>query len=381
MRIIPIASGKGGVGKSLLTANLALALGDLGRSVIAVDLDLGGSNLHLLLGSGRTGSGIGRFLSDQSTDFNTIVQATEYRGVRLVAGDGEIPGLANLKSGQKRSLISRLRNLEADYVLLDLGAGTHFTTTDFFLMGRRGIVVTAPTPTAMVNAYLFIKSAVFRVITNSLKRGSPGTKWLDEQRKHSGSLQSLYVTALLEHFAEVEPDATEKIRSALDRFTPRLVMNLLDDPKDAEKVTRLRRSCMQYLAIDPEHLGVMYRDGIQDIALSSRLPVIAYKPQSVLSQAIIRIAEKLVSAESLDEGDQDDGLDFGDTYDEAQEQASADFQSKLSYVEDLLHSGALTQGDLIETVKTQQWELNRLKKENNLLRIKLARAVRAGYQD
>lgn len=381
MRIIPIASGKGGVGKSLLTANLALALGDLGRSVTAVDLDLGGSNLHLLLGSGRPTQGIGQFLSDPSTDFGRLAQQTEYVGVKLIAGDGEIPGLANLKSAQKRSLMTRLRNLESDYVLLDLGAGTSFTTTDFFLMGRRGIVVTAPTPTAMVNAYLFIKSTVFRIITNSLKRGSAGDRWLDEQRKQSGSLQSLYVTALLDHLGEIDLPATERIRVALERFSPRLVMNLLDDPKDAEKAHRLRRSCVQYLGIDPEHLGVMYRDEIQDVALSSRLPVVAYKPQSVLSQAIMRIAEKLVSSESLDEDEGDEGVDLGDTYDEAQEQASADFQSKLSYVEDLLHSGTLSQGDLIETVKTQQWELNRLKKENNLLRMKLARAVRAGYQD
>ena len=55
----------------------------------------------------------------------------------------------------------------------------------------------------------------------------------------------------------------------------------------------MRRSCQQYLGYDLEHLGVIYRDEIQDIALGARLPIVLYKPQSVLSQAIYRIADKI----------------------------------------------------------------------------------------
>jgi flagellar biosynthesis protein FlhG len=99
-------------------------------------------------------------------------------------------------------------------------------------------------------------------------------------------------------------------------------MNMIDDPKDAEMVTRLRRSTHQYLDLDLLHLGIIYRDTLQDVALSSRLPILRYKPQSVLSQAIYRIAEKMVSLQA----EESDGfLDLeavNDSYDAAGQEAS-----------------------------------------------------------
>ena len=65
MQIIPIASGKGGVGKSLLSANLAVTLGQLGKKVILADLDLGASNLHLAIGQTAPKIGVGTFLSGE----------------------------------------------------------------------------------------------------------------------------------------------------------------------------------------------------------------------------------------------------------------------------------------------------------------------------
>ena len=59
MQIIPVASGKGGVGKSLLSANLAIALGQSGKKVVLADLDLGASNLHLVLGQQAPKQGLG----------------------------------------------------------------------------------------------------------------------------------------------------------------------------------------------------------------------------------------------------------------------------------------------------------------------------------
>jgi flagellar biosynthesis protein FlhG len=68
------------------------------------------------------------------------------------------------------------------------------------------------------------------------------------------------------------------------------------------------------------------------------------------------------------------------TYEEAGVEASADFENKMDYVEDLLHTGALTTGDLIETIKSQQFEINQLKKENALYKSKLVKAMEAGFK-
>jgi flagellar biosynthesis protein FlhG len=163
----------------------------------------------------------------------------------------------------------------------------------------------------------------------------------------------------------------------ISRFHPRLIMNMIDDPKDADVAMKLRRSCEEYLDLKIEHLGVVYRDSIQDTALSSRLPILLYKPQSVLSQAVYRIADKILQSEE-DDYNLDDS-DIEDSFQEAGLEAEIDFGAKMEYVEDLLHSGALSQSDLVDTVKSQQLEIAKLKKENNFLKLKLSNAMAKGF--
>lgn len=382
MQVLPIASGKGGVGKTLLAANLAVALGQLDRRVVIADLDLGGSNLHLLLGHRNPGHGIGTFLTDSSVEFKEIVLESEYPQVSFIPGDTEIPGLANIGAAQKKMLLSRLGKLDADILILDLGAGTNYNTLDFFLYARRGIVITTPTPTSMVNAYLFLKNAVFRLVQNAMPRKGAGDRYVQSLKKRGEGSQRIYIPKLMAHIKEIDADGYSAAREALDRFQPRLVLNMLDDPKDADKALRLRRSCRQYLDIDLEHLGVMYRDELQDVALSSGLPIVRYKESSVLAQAVYRIADKLNQDD--DESVEEDGPLMWDavdaSYEEAEVEASADFENKMDYVEDLLHTGALTTGDLVETVKYQQYEINQLKKENALFKSKLMKAMEAGFK-
>lgn len=376
MRILPVAGGKGGVGKSLIAANLAVALGRAGKRVILADLDLGGSNLHLILGIRNPAAGIGTWLNDSRRPFDEIVLETEYSGLRFIAGDAEIPGIANLGAAQKYMLVRRLNGLDADLLILDLGAGTHFNILDFFLMSGRGVVVTTPTPTATVNAYLFLKNLVFRIIHTSLPRNSPGADYLAGLRKQKESFQRVYIPRLLEQIAAADPDGHAVLSATLASFRPRLIMNMLEDPKDGEKANRLRRSCEQYLGISLEHLGIMYRDDIQDVALASGLPVVIFKPHSILSQAVERVGDKILQLESDEDADWR-GVD--ESYQEAGMEAEADFEAKMDYVEDLMQTGALSTGDLIETVKSQQLEISSLKKQNALYKNKLLQAMRKGW--
>jgi len=378
MQIIPIASGKGGVGKSLLAANIAIALSQAGKQVVLADLDLGGSNLHLILGLRNITAGIGTFLGRSGARFEEIVIPTDYDGLRFVPGDAEIPGIANITPAQKRSIIRKLTSLEADYLILDLGAGTNFNILDFFLIAAHGIVVTTPTPTATVNAYLFLKNAMFRIMSNTFDRESAAARYVSDLRKDATNLQRVYIMQLVEQVRKIDPESHDAFQAAVARFRPRLVLNMMEDPKDADKASRLRRSCEQYLGLPVEHLGIVYRDDLQDIALQSRLPIIAYKPNSVLAQAVYRIADKLLQL-GIDEEDTIGVLDVDESYETAELEAEIDFAAKMDYVEDLLHTGALTQGDLIETVKTQQLEINQLRRENQLLKSKVLKAASQGF--
>jgi len=380
VRILPIASGKGGVGKSLVSANLSIALAQAGKRVVLVDLDLGSSNLHLILGFNAPKHGLGTYLSGAKIKFEDIIHDTDYPNLRFIPGDAEIPGLANITYRQKTQLAKRLISIEdADYLILDLGAGTGANILDFFLLSGRGIVVTAPTLTATLNGYLFLKNAVFRLMWDSFKPKSQARAILESLKKDGASLQRAYIPEILGRIAQADPASRAAFDMRMARFSPRLVLNMVEDPKDAEKAQKIRRSCREYLGMDLEHLGIIYRDDLQDVALGSRIPIIRYKPQSILSQALYRIADKLISSES----DEDSFLDpeyLDDSFGAADTEAAIDFESKMDYVEELLASGALTQGDLIETVRIQHYEIGQLRKENQFLKVKMAKALSQGFK-
>ncbi len=378
MHILPIGSGKGGVGKSVIATNLSIALAEAGKRVILADLDLGGSNIHTILGLRSIEKGIGTFLGKEKIDFKDIIVETEYFGLKFIPGDAEIPGIANLKSYQKQKLIRNLYSLDADFLIVDLGAGTNYNVMDFFLMSGNGLVVTNPTLTAILNAYLFLKNAVFRLMSSTFTKKTEASRYIESLAREGSPLQRVYIPKLLSKIREIDPDSYSKFISATEKFHPNLILNMLDDPKDADKAIKLRRSSKEYLGLDVEHLGVIYRDDLQDIALSSRLPIIRYKPNSVLSQAIYRIADKIIQKGDAWESPIDiTSLD--ESYQVAEVEAEADFQAKMQNLEELLHCGALSTGDLVETIRSQQYEIQNLKKENQLLKVKLANAIKQGF--
>ncbi len=377
MVIIPIGSGKGGVGKSLLAANLSIALAEAGKRVVLVDLDLGASNLHTMLGMRTVSQGIGTYLSAPNASFSDIVLATEYEGLSFIPGDTEIPGIANLKSPQKRKLVRNLTSLDADFLVLDLGGGTSANTLDFFLLSRSGIVITTPTLTAILNAYLFLKNAIFRIMYSTFQKESRAYRYLEELRREGSVLQKVYIPKILSRIRKEDPESHAKFTELAGHFRPRLVLNMLDDPRDAEKAGKLRRSTREYLDVELEHLGIIYRDELQDTALGSRLPIIRYKPSSVLSQAIYRIAEKVLTLQDTET--LMDIEDIDDTFQAAEVEAESDFQTKRHNLEELLQSGALSTGDLIETIRTQSFEIQTLRRENQLLKTKLVKAVEDGF--
>ena len=100
-QIIAVGGGKGGVGKSVITANLGIALANAGKKVICIDLDLGGSNLHSIFGMTHSGIGFGDFLYQPGTDINDILTTTFHKNLHIITSDGNLPGVANIRYFQK----------------------------------------------------------------------------------------------------------------------------------------------------------------------------------------------------------------------------------------------------------------------------------------
>ena len=188
------------------------------------------------------------------------------------------------------------------------------------------------------------------------------------------SLQRLYIPKLVENIAAIDSQSAALFKHRMNQFRPRLILNMIDEPRDADKSLKIRRSCGEYLGLELEHLGIIYRDSLQDKALESRLPIIIYKPQSLLAQSIYRIADKIIASKTLTF----DGM--ADSFEQVEAEAADDLETKMSYVEDLLGSGALTTSDLAEVIKSQQYDITQLRKENQLLKSKLLKAASQGFK-
>lgn len=155
-RIIAVASGKGGVGKTNLVVNLAIALAEMGQRVVIFDADLGLANVDVLVGV------VPKYnLYDvlQGTKTISEIIVTGPAGVRIVPGGSGIQDLANLDYYQRERLVRSLKELEqdTDFLLVDTGAGISRNVLGFISAADEVIIVLTPEPTSLTDAYGVIK--------------------------------------------------------------------------------------------------------------------------------------------------------------------------------------------------------------------------------
>lgn len=155
-KVIAIASGKGGVGKSNFTVNLAIELSKLGNRVMILDADLGLANVDIILGINPKYN-LSHVISEQK-DIKDIVTETDY-GVKIIASGSGVKELVNLSNQQREKFICKISELEdlVDILLIDTGAGISKNTLSFIYASDYSIVITTPEPTALMDAYGLIK--------------------------------------------------------------------------------------------------------------------------------------------------------------------------------------------------------------------------------
>lgn len=370
MIIIPVASGKGGVGKSLFSANIAICLANEGKSVLLVDLDLGASNLHSMLNITPQKS-IGTFLKTK-INFSDIIIESGIKNLNFIAGDSDIPELANITASQKKTIIKNLKALEYDYLVIDLGAGTTFNIIDFFLMSKRGVIVTAPTVTATMNAYLFLKNIIFRLLSSVFKRGTKGNEILKTIKQNSIDLQRVYIPNLLLKLESEDPENYSKFNKLFKNISPFMIFNMLKTPNDIGKTEKIIKSAKNYLSINLQSVGAIYKDEMVDQALNNKIPITIYKPTSLTSKSIKKIAKKLIEIEDLtNDAELLNEEDLNESYDFVLREAQEEYIEKIEYLESLIKNKTIESSEIIDIIKSQKREIETLRKQNMLFKKKL----------
>ena len=292
--IIPFAGGKGGVGKSFITANVAIALAEMGHKTLVVDLDLGGSNLYGLLGMQNRYPGIGDFLKARNAELDQLVIRTDIPGLSYLPGDGRTPFMANIPYTQKMRLISNLKKLSAEYVLLDLSAGSSLNTIDFFRLSPFGALVTAPEYPAIMNLLSFLKLTIIRIIERFFFNNDKIRALLADEYKRpiTEALQS--VVQLKQRLAAIDAEAGEKVDRLCRRFRPRLIINNGEHPDDMLVHRQIDQGLRSVLSLEVDYFGFVYRDPAVRGAINARVPYLIHCPDHPAADSIRRIAERIV---------------------------------------------------------------------------------------
>ncbi|MCL6472899.1 MAG: MinD/ParA family protein [Firmicutes bacterium] len=240
-RVIAVTSGKGGVGKSNLVANLGIALAKRGRKVMLFDADLGLANIDVLFGINP------KYHLKNLVDGDKSLQEILVKGpysLKIVPGGSGIPELANLSDEQQQKLLESFSELEREYeiTLIDTGAGISKDIISFVLAAREAIIITTPEPTAITDAYGMIK-----VLT----------------QRDSG-------------------------------VDIKLVVNMVSDEKEGQDIAnRIIMATKQFLGKRIEVLGYILSDPTVNISVVKQKPLVIGYPNSKASKCIMQIAEQI----------------------------------------------------------------------------------------
>ncbi|MFC1553325.1 P-loop NTPase [candidate division KSB1 bacterium] len=302
-KIIAVGGAKGGIGKSIFTTNLSVYLHSLGKKTIVADLDLGGANMHLYLGESLLDKKINDFVNRNVSSINDIAVETKY-GPLLIGGDSSQLGAANFGFGTKLKLQRAIKNLEADHVILDLGGDTSYNIIDFFLLADSKIVVTTLEPASYLDAYRFIKVALYRKLNRLFSRESEFYRSKNEEleqllKNATGSTNGRVVKnidILLSRIKDQMPQNLPFIKDILTDFEIFLVLNKTEHNSEADKVIRhIQNISRKMLSIDVRYLGCIPEQREIAESVKNFIPVVAGYPEGNLARDIGGITERLFS--------------------------------------------------------------------------------------
>lgn len=292
--IIPVASGKGGVGKSLLTANLAVALANAGFSTIVIDLDLGGSNLYSYLGLENKHPGIGDYFSSKKGKLTDYLVQTDYPNLQFLPGECRMTFMANLPYAQKVKLIREIKNIQAEYILLDLGAGTSFNTLDYFDLSTNGIVITTFEKPSILNTLSFIKNFIFRMVHKDVRKNHPVLSSINELYKTSAESNPVTISSVMGVIENMDSALASNITDKYKQYHPRIIFNMAEHPDNLDVSSSLEKSIKKNLSLDLWFFGLIYLDKLVETSTKNNQVLISKHPESIATKGINDIARRIV---------------------------------------------------------------------------------------
>ncbi|MBN2413796.1 P-loop NTPase [candidate division KSB1 bacterium] len=254
-KVVAFASGKGGVGKTALTASMAIELGKLGKKVVVVDADFGGPDLHEWMGVSRPSITLNSFFTYRNITFEHLLIDTPYKNVKLISGEVGNIAFSTPKFFKRLKFLRQLHTLDSDFVFVDLSPGVAYQTVDIFISCDEGIVITIPEPTSFMDSFNFIRSCLLRKLYKSLNFSDYSMKKLKEFEnwdwvKYDKPLRPIFDKILMK-----DPRAGAVFMAVIQRFKPKIISNMVYNKLEARESSAFKGKLKQLLMIDVIYLG------------------------------------------------------------------------------------------------------------------------------
>ena len=287
-RVVAIAGGKGGVGKSLVAANVGIFLATLGKRVILVDAAFGAPNLHIFAGVPRPSRSLAEAFG--TTPLADLAVATHVPNVRLIGGVNDPPSSANPTPEQVASIARQLHELPADWIVVDLGPGLGAPTLDLFLEADIGLIVAVPDPTSIELMHRFVRAAFLRTLE---RRGLGHLAQIKNDHPYEGGAPS----ALDVYLAAVgTPDTdVEALREAILGFSPHLIINSARSKSDMELGRAVASSARRRLGNPIRYLGHLEYDEAVWASTRRRRPLLIEHPETRIAKCFERVARAVLA--------------------------------------------------------------------------------------
>ena len=295
-RVVAIGGGKGGVGKSLVAANVGIFLATLGKRVVLVDGAFGAPNLHIFAGVPRPSRSLSEAFAPDGPKLSELAVATHVPGVRLISGIYDPPWVAEPTSAQIATIAGQLRQLPADWVVVDLGSGVASPMLELFLEADIGLLVAVPDPTSIELLHRFVKAAFLKHLE---RRGLahlaliPLRDALDPEKRHEGGTPS----ALEIYLASVEAQAPElpELHDAILAFAPHLVINSARSKSDMELGRAVASVARRRIGAPIRYLGHLEYDEAVWASTRRRRPLLIEHPETRIAKCFERVARGLLA--------------------------------------------------------------------------------------
>jgi flagellar biosynthesis protein FlhG len=243
----------------------------------------------------RPAKGLQDFISGREGKLADVAVETAIANTWLISGASDIMELANPKYGQKQKIISQLRKMEADYIFVDLGAGTDANVVDFFAAFPNGILVSDSLPTSIENAYGFVKNGIVR----GIQRLFPGRTDIREflQRfsdpKTTDGLVTFndFITALRQAFPAEAQQIVDWIVSRRTYF----ILNMVKSQEDVVIGKRFTEIVKKYLTMKLYYIGYMVATPDIPQSIREMRPCVAARPGEQTVNCITSITNNLLA--------------------------------------------------------------------------------------